>query len=100
MKDAPLDDRALANALTDLPDWRREGDVLTKTFEFADFRAALGFMLRVGFEAEALNHHPEWTNVYNEVVIRLTTHHAGNKITAKDVALAQAIEKVVGPTAK
>ena len=50
--------------------------------------------MRVAFEAEALNHHPEWTNVYNRVAIRLNTHDAGGKVTRKDVELAQRIQKI------
>ena len=65
-----------------------------KTFVFGSFREALSFMVRVGFEAEALNHHPEWSNVYNRVVIRLTTHAAGNKVTTSDLELARRIEGI------
>ena len=67
-------------------------DALTKTFTFGSFREALSFMVRVGFEAEAMNHHPEWTNVYNCVFIRLSTHDAGHLLLdelALLVALAQ-----------
>ena len=52
----------------------------------------MAFMVRAGFEAEELNHHPEWTNVYHRVVVRLTTHDAGNTVTEKDHLLAAAIE--------
>ena len=65
-----------------------------KTFVFGSFREALSFMVRVGFEAEALNHHPEWGHVYNRVVIRLTTHDAGNKVTTSDLELARRIEGI------
>src|ERR1041384_2896026 len=82
----------IAAALDGLPGWTLKRDALVKTFEFASFREALGFMVRVGFEAEAMNHHPEWTNVYNRVAIRLSTHDAGNKVTAKDVELATKIQ--------
>ena len=51
-------------------------------------------MVRAGFEAEAMNHHPEWTNVYNRVAIRLNTHDAGGKVTAKDVELAKRIQNI------
>jgi 4a-hydroxytetrahydrobiopterin dehydratase len=51
-------------------------------------------MVRVGFEAEAMDHHPDWSNVYNRVRIRLTTHDAGDKVTAKDVDLARRIETI------
>jgi 4a-hydroxytetrahydrobiopterin dehydratase len=83
-------------ALAALPGWRFERDALAKEFKFGSFRDALAFMVRAGFEAEARDHHPEWTNVYNRVAIRLNTHSAGGEVTAKDVDLAQAIEAVAG----
>jgi hypothetical protein len=58
-----------------------ERDALAKTFQFDSFRAALAFMVRAGFEAEELNHHPEWTNVYHRVSVRLNTHDAGARVT-------------------
>lgn len=90
--DKPLDDKEIETALGRLPGWSRRGDALEKTFEFSDFRRAFAFMVRVAFEAETLNHHPDWSNSYNEVTIRLSTHHAGGKITAKDADLAGRIE--------
>ena len=90
----PLTPPARTAALTRLPGWKFKRDALEKSFEFGDFRAALSFMVRVGFEAEAMNHHPEWTNVYNRVSVRLSTHDAGDKVTAKDVELAQRIQKI------
>lgn len=63
-------------------------------FEFFDFRDAMMFMNRVAFEAEAMGHHPEWSNVYNKVTIKLTTHDQGNIITGFDFRLAEAIEKI------
>ncbi|MDB6168532.1 MAG: phhB [Verrucomicrobia bacterium] len=81
-------------ALEALPAWTFKRDALVKTFIFADFREALSFMVRVGFEAEAMNHHPEWTNTYNRVVIRLNTHDAGGKVTEKDLALAKKIQSL------
>lgn len=91
----PLSPEQIDAALAALPGWRLERDALAKEFKFVDFKQAMSFMLRAGFEAEAADHHPEWTNVYNRVAIRLNTHSAGGKVTAKDVALAQAIESVV-----
>lgn len=82
-------------AVPGLPGWSCKRDALVKTFKFENFREALAFMVRVGFEAEALNHHPEWTNVYNRVEVRLSTHDAGGKVTAKDVELARRMEKAV-----
>lgn len=90
--DQALSDPEIVTALAGLPGWARRQDELVKSFEFPDFRRAFAFMVRVAFEAEALNHHPDWTNCYNEVVVRLSTHHAGGKITAKDVELARRIE--------
>ncbi|MBI2516791.1 MAG: 4a-hydroxytetrahydrobiopterin dehydratase [Opitutae bacterium] len=92
MASTPLTPAEIAAALPTLPGWTHERDALAKEFKFADFRAALAFMVRVGFEAEAMDHHPDWTNVYNRVAIRLNTHDAGGKVTAKDVALARQIE--------
>ena len=91
----PLTPVEIADALAGLPGWTRAGDALAKEFKFADFRAALAFMVRAGFEAEAIDHHPEWTNVYNRVAIRLNTHDAGGKVTAKDVELARKIQALV-----
>ena len=81
-------------ALATLPGWTWEHDALAKTFEFENFRAAMAFMVRAGFEAEELNHHPEWMNVYKTVAVRLSTHDAGGKVTAKDVALAKRMDRV------
>jgi len=91
----PLTAKKIAAELVKLPGWAWEHDALAKTFEFADFRAALAFMVRAGFEAEELNHHPEWMNVYKTVAVRLSTHDAGGKVTALDVALARRFEQVV-----
>jgi 4a-hydroxytetrahydrobiopterin dehydratase len=90
----PLTGDEITAALRELPGWSRDGDALTKSFKFATFREALGFMLRAGFEAEELNHHPEWTNTYNKLDVRLNTHDAGDKITAKDVELARRFQKI------
>jgi 4a-hydroxytetrahydrobiopterin dehydratase len=84
----------ITEALKSLPGWKLEDAALVKAFEFGSFREALSFMVRVGFEAEAMNHHPEWTNVYDTVTVRLVTHHAGNRITGNDVELARRIEQV------
>ena len=80
-----------------LPAWRlAEGrDALRRDFRFADFGAAWGFMSRVALLAERHDHHPEWSNTWNRVSITLTTHDAGG-LSEKDVALARAIDGVVG----
>ena len=86
----------IASACAALPGWSFERDALARQFTFGSFREAMSFMARIAFEAEALNHHPEWTNVYNRVAIRLNTHDAGGKVTRKDVELAQRIQKISG----
>ena len=83
-------------ALAGLDGWSGDCAALVKRFRFADFKDALGFMVRVGFEAEAMNHHPEWTNVYNRVEVRLNTHDAGGQVTAKDVELARRMDVISG----
>ena len=66
-------------------------DAIAKTFRFADFSAAFGWMSRVALAAERLDHHPEWFNVYNRVEVTLTTHDAGG-VTQRDVTLGQAMD--------
>lgn len=94
MPAAPLTPDEINAALRDLPGWRRDGEALAKEFKFGSFREAMSFMVRVGFEAEAADHHPDWTNVYNRVAVRLNTHDAGGKVTAKDVALAKKMQAI------
>lgn len=72
-----------------------EGKALVKTFLFRDFKQAFAFMTKVADEAEALNHHPEWSNVYRTVKVRLTTHDAGG-LTKLDVDLAKRMDKAAG----
>ena len=74
--------------------WTEENNELVKKFKFSDFSEAFGFMTKVAILAEKQNHHPWWSNVYNEVEIRLTTHDAGNTITDKDRELAAAIDEL------
>ena len=90
----PLTPEKILKACAKLPEWVFECDALVKTFKFGSFREALSFMVRVSYEAEELNHHPEWTNVYNRVVVRLTTHDAGNRVTVKDVELATRMQRI------
>lgn len=75
--------------------WTNENNQLVRTIVFADFIQAFAFMTRVAFVAEKMNHHPDWTNVYNRVTIRLSTHDAGNVVTDKDRQLAAAIDKML-----
>ncbi|WP_200975379.1 4a-hydroxytetrahydrobiopterin dehydratase [Echinicola sp. 20G] len=74
--------------------WPEENNRLKKTFEFSDFTEAFAFMCRVAFLAEAHQHHPNWSNVYNKVTIELTTHDQGNVVTDKDRKLAEAIDQL------
>lgn len=85
----PLDVAAVATALEDLVGWYHQDDALHRTLTFGTFREAFGFLVQVAFAAEAAGHHPEITNVYNRVSLRLTTHDAGDRVTARDVALAR-----------
>ena len=75
------------------PAWHLSADqvAISRDFKFKDFTAAWAFMTRVAAEAERMDHHPDWSNSYNRVSISLTTHNAGG-LTARDVALAQAID--------
>lgn len=93
---AQLDEAARAALPATLPAWRlAEGrDALTRSFRFADFSEAFGFMARVALLAEKQDHHPEWSNVWNRVEITLTTHDAGG-LSARDVALARAIDALL-----
>lgn len=75
--------------------WTQVENELVKNFEFNDFSAAFAFMTRVAMLAEIHNHHPWWSNVYNKVTIKLTTHDAGNTVTEKDRNLAKAIDKLL-----
>jgi len=92
MSREPLTEDQIRAALADLPGWSYERGALAKRFVFGGFREALVFIVRVGFEAEQRDHHPTLTNVYDRVEIALTTHDAGDRVTAKDVDLAGAIE--------
>ncbi|MVM29998.1 4a-hydroxytetrahydrobiopterin dehydratase [Spirosoma sp. HMF4905] len=75
--------------------WQEQDNQLTRDFQFADFSEAFAFMTRVALIAEKMNHHPWWSNVYNQVTIKLSTHDAGDTITDKDRKLAAAIDKIV-----
>lgn len=74
-----------------LKNWTFQENYIYKTFVFANFSEAFAFMVQVGMIAEKQNHHPDWTNVYNKVFIRLTTHDSGG-VTDKDFALATEID--------
>jgi len=90
----PLNGADRATALLGLPDWEETPgrDAVTKTFHFRDFVEAFAFMTQVAMTAEKMNHHPEWTNIYNQVWVTLSSHDAGG-LTERDIRLAHAIEE-------
>lgn len=91
-----LDEAARARLAAELPAWRmaEDGrDAIVRRFRFRDFSEAWGFMSRVALLAEAQDHHPEWSNVWNRVEILLSTHDAGG-LSARDLRLARAIDAV------
>jgi 4a-hydroxytetrahydrobiopterin dehydratase len=84
-----------AEALKSLPDWKAfdgERDAIVRTFKFDDFNAAFGFMTRAALAAEKLDHHPEWSNVYNRVEVLLATHDADG-VTDLDITLAKIMDE-------
>lgn len=91
MPEAKLSDVEIATALNVLDGWTLEDGKLRRTFTFADFVSAFGFMTSAALIAERMNHHPEWFNVYRTVRVDLSTHDAGG-ITALDVKLASAMD--------
>jgi 4a-hydroxytetrahydrobiopterin dehydratase len=88
-----LDPAARATALKDLPKWHDASgrDAITRKFEFKDFNEAFAFMTRAALLAEKMDHHPEWSNVYNKLEVTLATHDAGG-VTDNDIAMAKAME--------
>jgi 4a-hydroxytetrahydrobiopterin dehydratase len=81
--------------LSELPGWRREGDKIRREFKFADFTVAFAFMTRCALVAEKMDHHPDWTNVWNRVDVTLWSHDAGG-VTDRDFALAKAMNVAAG----
>ncbi|WP_301280977.1 4a-hydroxytetrahydrobiopterin dehydratase [Persicobacter sp. CCB-QB2] len=78
-----------------MSNWTESNNRLSQTFKFKNFIEAFGFMSQVAIIAEKMDHHPNWSNVYNQVTIELTTHDAGNTITDKDRTLAKAIDNLL-----
>ena len=78
--------------------WTTEGAALVKSFRFKDFSEAFAFLTRVAMHAEKIDHHPEFTSVWNRVDFRLTTHDSGG-VTERDVALAEAIDRLAATSA-
>lgn len=75
--------------------WQEQDNKLVRDLQFADFQEAFAFMTQVALVAEKMDHHPWWSNVYNQVRIELTTHDAGNTVTDKDRALAEKIDQLL-----
>jgi 4a-hydroxytetrahydrobiopterin dehydratase len=98
MPKAPrLDTEQVRERLAALPGWQLSDDglAITRRFKFANFQQAFAFMTHVALAAERADHHPEWSNVYNRVEIRLTTHDAGG-LTERDFALAAVADAAAG----
>ena len=90
-----LTEAEIHSALKDLKDWTLSQGKLHREYKFADFVHAFGFMATSAIAIEKMNHHPEWFNVYNKVIVDLTTHDAGD-VTAKDVELAKLLDGFAG----
>ena len=90
-----LDDTQLTAALKNLPGWEVRDGKLSRTYRFKDFGDAFGFMCTCALRIHAMDHHPEWSNVYSTVKVELVTHDAKG-ITAKDVELASVMESIAG----
>ena len=88
-----LSENEIKNEMNKLRGWTIVNGKLNRTFEFADFNEAFGFMTRVAMEVEKLNHHPEWFNVYNRVKIELVTHDVGG-LSNFDFKLANIINRI------
>ena len=92
-----LSDAEVNQGLAKLNGWSRAGDVLTKSFKFDSYLAGVAFASTVGVIAEGLNHHPDISIGWRRVTVSFTTHDAGNKISGKDMAAAEAIDAVGYP---
>ncbi len=87
----------VASRLAELPGWRLEAGALRRDFVFADFAEAFAFMTRVALAAEKMDHHPDWSNVWNRVSVSLSTHDAGG-VTELDVRLAGLMDRMMKKT--
>ena len=89
-----LSEKEIDKRLDNFPDWEYVDNALQTDFEFDNFKDCMSAMNRIAFECEALNHHPEWTNIYNVLEIKLITHQV-NAVTELDFKLLKAINKIV-----
>lgn len=92
MSSTALSPEQVQSALQGLEGWTFADGRLTKSFRFESFAGAIAFIVRLAFEAEKQNHHPDLRNVYNRVDLALSTHEAGDRVTERDVRLARAID--------
>lgn len=90
----PLQKQEIEKDIADLDGWEYNENAIHTSIEFKDFKEAFSAMTRIAFEAEAQAHHPEWTNVYNQLEISLSTHDSGG-VTQKDIDMAHQIEKLL-----
>lgn len=88
-----LENPEISEALTELPGWEVKEGKLHKTFKFGSFAQAMGWMVSVGIQADKLDHHPDWSNSYNKVVVDLKTHDM-DALTTLDLALARKMEEL------
>jgi 4a-hydroxytetrahydrobiopterin dehydratase len=95
MNKGKLSKREIAAGLSTLDGWARVKGKLHRVFEFKDFTRAFGFMKRVALAADRMNHHPDWSNAYNKVIVDLSTHSAGG-LTEDDFELARKIQRIYG----
>jgi 4a-hydroxytetrahydrobiopterin dehydratase len=93
MPSRALSDAEIGQRLAQVPGWERRGDRITRSFRFADFSEAFGWMASVALVAERMNHHPEWRNVWARVDVELTTHDAKG-LTERDFELAAAMDRL------
>lgn len=89
-----LNQEEIESALVNLPGWQLQDGKLHKTFKFSSFARAMGWMMSVAIHADKMDHHPEWSNVYNRVTVDLVTHDLGDVVSSWDVALAQKMEEL------
>lgn len=94
MSDTALTPEVVANALRGMPGWSGDASALSRAWRFADFASAIRFMHACVPGIDARNHHPEWSNVYDRVSVRLRTHDAGDRVTAADLDLASHLDAV------
>jgi 4a-hydroxytetrahydrobiopterin dehydratase len=89
-----LTDEEITKRMKELPAWRLEDSTIVREYEFKDFAEAFTFMASAAPVADKMDHHPDWTNVYNKVIVRLTSHDEGG-LTGKDFELAQEMDKLI-----